>query len=247
MHTSQNEIHITFSALTKLKLELFVDSPIFLLNYILDCGDISNIPYSNKNLYTESDKDMNSIKQKIDENLTIIDSYPSNTNVYIWIRTSITNELCNLAYFSKRLEKYNNVFLIQLYQGTQIQNYPYIKHSTKSQTNDLIKFNLMWQKIVNENSTIRLSHNYDILNVNINSLNNYLIPCLSENYEPSSDIVNKFISNIKDKLCVNLSLLQAYKILRNLVNCNIIISEQKIDFPLTNKLLKNVKFKLNSQ
>jgi len=201
--------------------------------------------------HTHSDcasrSEVEELKQKIDNTLSIIDSYPSNINVYIWIRTSISNELCNLAYFFKQLKKFNNIFFIHLQQGVQIQNYPYLNHAIKSQVDELNKFELIWQKIVSENSHIRLSHNYDILSVNINSLNDYLIPCLSEKHEPSSDIVNKFITTIKDKLCVNLSLLQAYKILRNFIIRDIITSEQNIDLSLSNKSLEDVKFKLKRQ
>lgn len=247
MNTTKNEIHITFSALTKAKLETFVNTPIFLFDYLLDSGDISNIPHSNQDLYTKSNKDINLIKQKINTNLSTLSTYPNSTNVYIWVRTSITNELCNLTYFANKFKKFDNIFFIHLHQGTNIQNYPYKKYAIKASKLELNKFDLIWQTILIENSLIRLSHNNNILSININALNDYILPCINHEFEVASNLINNFITTIKDKLCVNLSLLQACEILRNLIFNNTIISEQTIDLSISNKQFKNIKFKLKNQ
>jgi len=163
------------------------------LEYVLNCGDISNVPYSNAEIYEDlyfSTPD--DIFKEMQSNLNTVLSYNKKATIEFFINTKRSNEFCNFYYFINKFKNIKNIFLnyyheetIEVYhEGTgKVLDLKIVIDKKEPLTNDMVsKFTEKWQELVFNNKAVRECCNGTLIELSLQEAKEKILPVFRKTF-----------------------------------------------------------------
>lgn len=184
-------------------LKLNKDFVALKLEYFLNCGDISNVPFSNPDGYELYYTEPQDVYNEIQKTIAKINSYNKKTPIELFVNPKRANELCNLYFFAKIFANKENVSInyyhkenieIKLKKLGTFLDTEIVIDKRIPLTNDLIAtFNQNWQRLVSNNSFVREFVGNDIKEYTMQEAKDKILPFFSENFVRFPKLYNKLI------------------------------------------------------
>lgn len=169
------------------------------MQYLLDCGDISDVPSSNDKLYnvlcfckTEE------AVQEVESSLEVLRVCSSEQHIEIFIDPSLPGTLCNLYYFAKEFAGFSNVFLNYCHtesgrNSEGILEFYAVTDSRIPLTDNLIsEFSKKWDGLVANNAAIRSSVNGEISEYTLDQAKAKILNVFTDEYERFGTLYHNF-------------------------------------------------------
>ena len=171
------------------------DYEVFCFNYFLECGDISNVPLSNRKMLSEIHYiNSNSIIKEKESMLQKLRSLNKDCPIELFVDKNDSNGFCNLCFFAGEFAGFQNVRLNYYHTVCKtrgIVSYPYIV---------IDGFAKRWQEIVSNNAAVRCIKNGELTELSLEDAKNMVLSCFTNRYERFFTAYRKFLKLYEKKV-----------------------------------------------
>ena len=175
------------------------DAGVINLEYIANCGNLTNLPYSNKIVY--EDVCFNKLEKQIEKvsaALKVIKGYNGKVNFELVVSSNSVEDLTNLHFFAKEFYGVKNVYVNYVALKNKSEDnfgaqYPVLNvYKRVELTAELIsEFTTTWQKLVLNNSAVIGINDGNLIGRTLKNAQNDVITLLTNRYTKISTIHKK--------------------------------------------------------
>lgn len=216
------------------------DYKVVKLEYELSCGDVSNVPFSNADVY--EDFFFNTAENAyvwVQDSIKTIHSYNKKTTIELFVNKNRANELCNFYYFINVFNDLENVYLNYYHEetkevywkkfdekvfGTQI-----VVDKRETLTSELIKtFSSKWQELVQNNKAIRECKDGTIIEYSLEQAQALVLPVFNNEYKRFPILYTNFIDKY-DSLGIFINYIPFQYVIKTLIEEGLVERTMKTD------------------
>lgn len=181
------------------------DYKVVKLEYVLNCGNISDAPFSNAAIYEEFFFDnAESIYNQVQNSIEIIYSYNKKVPIELFINSDSANELCNFYYFINVFKDLENVHLNYFHKeieevfketiNAKVFDTLYVVDKREKLTKELVeKFSSRWQKLVSNNNAVRECKDRVIKEYSLHQAQSLVLEVFKNEYRRFPKIYGEFM------------------------------------------------------
>ena len=181
------------------------DYEVINFEYLLEVGDISKVPFSAADLYSnllfdEVDEYVNNVN----DSLAKLRSYENDSDVQLFVFGNTGNEICNLYYFAEEFKRFANVKLnfcrtvLIKTSSPIIEAYTVVDNSIELTNEVLERFSAKWKYLVSSNSAIRVSRGGEIVEYSFKQAMDMVLSVFSKEYERFPTLYSKFLDSLSE-------------------------------------------------
>lgn len=171
------------------------DYKVVKLEYELTCGDISNVPFSNAEVYEDFFFDsVENAYAWVQESIKTIHFYNKKATIELFVNKNGANELCNFYYFINVFKDLENVYLNYFHEETKevywkefndkVLETEIVVDKREPLTSDFIKtFSSKWQKLVQNNNAIRECKDGEVIEYSLEQAQELILPIFTNKYK----------------------------------------------------------------
>ncbi|MBR5449631.1 MAG: hypothetical protein IKV43_06540, partial [Clostridia bacterium] len=185
-------------------LDYYIDyMMITFYSYVLDCGDVSRVPYSNKAIYKNLTFDPpHNVQRRIARYIKKIEALDKDVIIHLFVEANRIEEICGLYYFSNLFIDFNNVLLHTVaFNDIDFSKRPLINigNGEPLTKEKLLDFSERWKRLADSNADIRYIKNGEILELSLADAKKLILPFFSEEFKHYPKILLNFIEQYKEE------------------------------------------------
>ena len=175
------------------------------LEYLLACGDISDIPFSNTKLYTDLlFEEIESVIKKTQASLKRLHKYNSNGGIEIFVDKCRANDICNLYYFAKEFKSFSNARLNYCHTELITDKGATFEIAVVDEsiplTEDLLdQFSKKWDELVSNNNAIRVTKNGELVEYSIEQAKEKILNVFTHEFVKFPVLLSNFYKTCEDE------------------------------------------------
>ncbi len=217
------------------------DYKVVKLEYELCCGDISNVPFSNVEVYEDFFFDsVENTYAWVQESIKTIHSYNKKATIELFVNKNRANELCNFYYFMNVFNDLENVYLNYYHEetkdvylkklGVKIFDTELVVDKREPLTSDLIKtFSFKWQEFVQNNNAIRECKEGEIIEYSLEQAQELLLPVFNNEYKSFPILYSNFLEKYEESGVFNFSYIPFQYVIKTLIDAGLVERTMKTD------------------
>lgn len=172
-----------------------IEYHVFCLEYYMEIGDLSNVPYSNQEEYTRIQSDYSYALKRVEKILGEIKAFNPNTKVYLWVDYNNINEYLNFLFFANEFKSFNEVYLVDSNDGNVKKEYiPQKALDNKKRLSNIAldRLNKKFYSIKTEENKINLLVDKKIKRFSLDKFSAKVLELISSRYEPESYVEARY-------------------------------------------------------
>ena len=180
-----------------------IDYDVINLEYLLEVGDISNVPFSSANLYSDLLCDeADNIAKEVNDSLKKLQSYGNDSDVELFVLSNIGNDICNLYYFAEEFKRFNNAKVhychIELIKTSSpfLESYMAVDNTIELTAEVLERFSAKWKELVSNNLAVRTCKNGDLVEYSLEQASDMVLSVFTKEYEKLMILYSKFSDSL---------------------------------------------------
>ena len=217
------------------------DFKVFMLKYRLDCGDISNLPFSNAEIYEDLGyDDVEEIYETTQETIQNILAYNKKATIELFVQLNKTEQLCNLYFFANQFKGLENIYLNYFHEETEkvydkkikseVIHFYIVVDKRVPLTEELIStFTTKWQKLASNNAAVRESAGGEIKEYSLQEAKDKILTVFSKEYRRFPRLYVDFLEKCEAEETSGFSYIAFEYICKKLIEENVIERTMKTD------------------
>lgn len=181
------------------------DYDVINFEYLLEVGDISKVPFSAADLYSNLLFDeVDEYVKNVNDSLAKLRSYDNDSDVQLFVFGNTGNEICNLYCFAEEFKRFANVKLnfchtVLIKTPSCIEDYTVVDNSIELTNEVLDSFSAKWKYLVSSNSAIRVSRGGEIVEYSFKQAMDMVLSVFSKEYERFPTLYSKFLKSLSER------------------------------------------------
>ena len=166
-----------------------IEYRVFCLEYYMEIGNLSNVPYSNQKEYARLQTDYSYALKRVEKVLTEIKAFSPKTKVYLWVNDNNLNEYLNFLFFANEFKLFNEVYLVDSKEGNAKKKYiPKKALDKKKRLSNIAldRFDKKFYTIKTEENKLNLLVDKKIKIFSLNKFSAKVLELVRSRYEPES-------------------------------------------------------------
>ena len=166
-----------------------LDYHVINIGYLLECGDVSNVPFSAAEIYsnlffTKTEE----IVKKANDALKELRSYDDDSEIEIFVYGNKGNDVCNLYYFAEEFMRFANARvhfcnIVPPEKSTLPRRYASVDRSIKLSKEKIESFSRKWKELALSNSALRVSRGGEIVEYSLEQAIEKVLSVFTKEYE----------------------------------------------------------------